>query len=80
MKNTLYQSFWRTHFYAALFITPLLISLTLSGIGYLFYTNVENQLYDKYFLVKVEKPKFKLLMMLLNLQKNHMLAIKQIKL
>lgn len=49
MKNTLYQSFWRTHFYAALFITPLLISLTLSGIGYLFYTNVENQLYDKYF-------------------------------
>jgi len=49
MKNTLYQSFWRTHFYAALFITPLLISLTLSGIGFLFYTNVENQLYDKYF-------------------------------
>ncbi|MGE7945389.1 PepSY-associated TM helix domain-containing protein [Lysinibacillus sp. NPDC093688] len=49
MKNTFYQSFWRTHFYAALFITPLLISLTLSGIGFLFYTNVENQLYDKYF-------------------------------
>lgn len=49
MKNTLYQSFWRMHFYAALFITPLLISLTLSGIGFLFYTNVENQLYDKYF-------------------------------
>ncbi|KOS64238.1 PepSY domain-containing protein [Lysinibacillus agricola] len=49
MKNKLYQSFWRTHFYAALFITPLLISLTLSGIGFLFYTNVENQLYDKYF-------------------------------
>lgn len=49
MKNTFYQSFWRTHFYAALFITPLLISLTLSGIGYLFYTDVENQLYDKYF-------------------------------
>ncbi|MFE3573474.1 PepSY-associated TM helix domain-containing protein [Lysinibacillus sp. NPDC059133] len=49
MKNSLYQSFWRMHFYAALFITPLLISLTLSGIGFLFYTNVENQLYDKYF-------------------------------
>ncbi|MGE7929655.1 PepSY-associated TM helix domain-containing protein [Lysinibacillus xylanilyticus] len=49
MKNTFYQSFWRTHFYAALFITPLLISLTLSGIGYLFYTDVENRLYDKYF-------------------------------
>jgi len=49
MKNPLYQSFWRMHFYAALFITPLLISLTLSGIGYLFYTDVEDHLYDNYF-------------------------------
>ncbi|GLC88805.1 PepSY-associated TM helix domain-containing protein [Lysinibacillus piscis] len=49
MKNTLYTRFWRLHFYAALFITPLLLSLTLSGIGYLFYTDVENQLYDNYF-------------------------------
>ncbi|MGE7915021.1 PepSY-associated TM helix domain-containing protein [Lysinibacillus xylanilyticus] len=49
MKNTLYQSFWRMHFYAALFITPLLISLTLSGIGFLFYTDVEDHLYDDYF-------------------------------
>lgn len=36
-------------FYAALFITPLLITLTLSGIGYLFYTDVEDRLYDDYF-------------------------------
>lgn len=49
MKNTLYASFWRMHFYAALFMTPLLLTLTLSGIGYLFYTDVENQLYDDYF-------------------------------
>ncbi|MEK5231720.1 PepSY domain-containing protein [Lysinibacillus sp. FSL K6-0232] len=49
MKNLLYTRFWRLHFFAALFITPLLLSLTLSGIGYLFYTDVENQLYDDYF-------------------------------
>ncbi|MFJ7661817.1 PepSY-associated TM helix domain-containing protein [Lysinibacillus sp. NPDC097162] len=49
MKNATYSSFWRMHFYAALFITPLLITLTLSGIGYLFYTNVENHLYEDYF-------------------------------
>lgn len=49
MKN-LYNRFWRWHFYAAIFITPLLLTLTLSGIGYLFYTNVENHLYaDSFF-------------------------------
>lgn len=40
---------WRWHFFAALFIAPLLLTLTLSGIGYLYYTNVENQLYSAYF-------------------------------
>lgn len=49
MKNATYSSFWRMHFYAALFITPLLITLTLSGIGYLFYTDVEDHLYEDYF-------------------------------
>lgn len=49
MKNLLYTRFWRLHFFAALFITPLLLSLTLSGIGYLFFTDVENQFYDDYF-------------------------------
>ena len=44
-----YNIFWRWHFYAGLFIAPLLITLTLSGIGYLFYTNVENQMYDDLF-------------------------------
>lgn len=49
MKN-LYNRFWRWHFFAALFITPLLLTLTLSGIGYLFYTDVENKLYaDSFF-------------------------------
>ncbi|MGE7839908.1 PepSY-associated TM helix domain-containing protein [Lysinibacillus sp. NPDC093712] len=55
MKNATYSSFWRMHFYAALFITPLLITLTLSGIGYLFYTDVENHLYDDYFFGSSKK-------------------------
>ncbi len=55
MKNLLYKRFWRLHFFAALFITPLLLSLTLSGIGYLFFTDVENQLYDDYFFGKSHK-------------------------
>ncbi|MCY9589958.1 PepSY domain-containing protein [Paenibacillus chitinolyticus] len=49
MEKTNYTRFWRWHFYAALFITPLLITLTLSGIGYLFYTNVENNWYKNEF-------------------------------
>ncbi|MBY0123770.1 PepSY domain-containing protein [Bacillus sp. S/N-304-OC-R1] len=55
MKKSNYNRFWRWHFYAALFITPLLITLTLSGIGYLFYTNVENQAYDHLFFGKSNK-------------------------
>lgn len=50
--ETNYTRFWRWHFYAALFITPLLITLTLSGIGYLFYTNVENNWYKNEFFNK----------------------------
>ncbi|MBO2535369.1 PepSY-associated TM helix domain-containing protein [Rummeliibacillus suwonensis] len=52
MNKGLYNRFWRWHFYAALFITPLLLTLTLSGIGYLFYPNVENKAYDDYFFGK----------------------------
>ncbi|MCT6925436.1 PepSY domain-containing protein [Metasolibacillus sp.] len=49
MKN-FYNRFWRWHFFAALFITPLLLTLTISGIGYLFYPEVENKLYaDSFF-------------------------------
>ncbi|WP_152397649.1 PepSY-associated TM helix domain-containing protein [Paenibacillus cellulositrophicus] len=49
MNKNKYNRFWRWHFYAALFITPLLITLTLSGIGYLFYPNIENKIYDHLF-------------------------------
>lgn len=47
-KNT-FNPFRRLHFYAAWFITPLLLTLTLSGIGFLFYTDVENNIYQKEF-------------------------------
>lgn len=36
----------RLHFYAAWLITPLLITLSLSGIGFLFYTDVEKRMYE----------------------------------
>ncbi|WP_323704505.1 PepSY domain-containing protein [Mammaliicoccus sp. Dog046] len=47
MKN--YQPLRRLHFYAAFFISPLLLTLSLTGIGYLFYTNVENHIYEHEF-------------------------------
>lgn len=46
MKNT-FNPFQRLHFYAACIIAPLLLTLTLSGIGYLFYTDVEKAIYKK---------------------------------
>ncbi|QNK89124.1 PepSY domain-containing protein [Sporosarcina sp. resist] len=58
MKKSNYNRLWQWHFYAALFITPLLITLTLSGIGYLFYTDVENKVYGDLFFgesVKTEQ-------------------------
>ncbi|MDK9847416.1 PepSY-associated TM helix domain-containing protein [Staphylococcus equorum] len=48
MKNT-FNPLQRLHFYAALFIAPLLITLTISGIGYLFYQEVENNVYKTEF-------------------------------
>ncbi|MFB7640811.1 PepSY-associated TM helix domain-containing protein [Peribacillus butanolivorans] len=55
MKKGNYNRLWQWHFYAALFIAPLLITLTLSGIGYLFYTDVENNVYDDLFFGESEK-------------------------
>ncbi|KFN01808.1 PepSY domain-containing protein [Bacillus clarus] len=49
-NRSLHYIFWRWHFFAGLFITPLLITLSLSGIGYLFREEVENFIYkDLYF-------------------------------
>ncbi|MBH0173501.1 PepSY domain-containing protein [Fictibacillus sp. 23RED33] len=49
MNNNTFNPFRRLHFYAAWFITPLLITLTLSGTGFLFYPEVESYLYEKEF-------------------------------
>lgn len=48
MKN-IFNPMQRLHFYAALFITPLLITLTISGIGFLFFQEVENNVYKTEF-------------------------------
>ena len=48
MKN-IFNPLQRLHFYAALFITPLLITLTISGIGFLFFQEVENNIYKTEF-------------------------------
>ncbi|MCG3402027.1 PepSY domain-containing protein [Staphylococcus massiliensis] len=46
MRNTL-NLFQRLHIYAAFFIAPLLITLTISGIGYLYFQDVEKQIYHE---------------------------------
>lgn len=48
LKN-IFNPLQRLHFYAALFITPLLITLTISGIGFLFFQEVENNIYKTEF-------------------------------
>ncbi|MFJ8066397.1 PepSY-associated TM helix domain-containing protein [Psychrobacillus sp. NPDC096426] len=52
-KNT-FNPFRRLHFYAAWFITPLLLTLTVSGIGFLFYPEVENNIYKEEFFGQSE--------------------------
>lgn len=47
MKHNTFNPLQRLHFYAAIFITPLLITLTLSGIAYLFFPEVEHNLYKQ---------------------------------
>ncbi|WP_059053799.1 PepSY-associated TM helix domain-containing protein [Paenibacillus senegalimassiliensis] len=47
-KNT-FNPLRRLHFYAAWLITPLLITLSLSGIGFLFYTDIEKNMYEHEF-------------------------------
>jgi uncharacterized iron-regulated membrane protein len=49
MNRNTFNPFRRLHFYAAWFITPLLLTLTLSGIGFLFYPEVENIMYEHEF-------------------------------
>ncbi|ARJ37532.1 sulfite reductase subunit alpha [Sporosarcina ureae] len=55
MKKGTYNRFWRWHFFGALFMAPLLITLTLSGIGYLFYNDVEKVAYKDLFFGNSEE-------------------------
>lgn len=46
-----YQSIWRWHFYAGLFVAPFLILLSLTGIVYLFKPQLDSLMYPE--LMKV---------------------------
>jgi uncharacterized iron-regulated membrane protein len=48
-STRLYNLFWRWHFCAAIFIAPLLLTIALSGIGYLFYPDIEKRAYHHLF-------------------------------
>src|SRR5699024_11419230 len=41
-------------FFSAFFITPLLLTLSLTGMGYIFFTNVENHIYEDEFFSNSE--------------------------
>lgn len=56
MKKYFNNVFWRWHFYAGLFITPLLITLSITGIMYLFYPEVENKVNHDLFFEQTSKP------------------------
>ncbi len=45
MRNTGYRTLWRWHFYAALFVMPLLIVLAVTGTLYCFKPQIEPMLY-----------------------------------
>ncbi|WP_052254376.1 PepSY domain-containing protein [Salinicoccus sp. YB14-2] len=51
----MYNPFQRLHVYAAFFITPLLLTLVISGIGYLFYNEVENVVYEDEFFGQTDR-------------------------
>lgn len=40
-RNALYRTIWRWHFYAGLFVVPMILILSLTGAAYLFKPQVE---------------------------------------
>lgn len=52
MQNTGYRTLWRWHFYAALFVMPLLIVLAVTGTLYCFQPQIEPLLYPQRLLVE----------------------------
>lgn len=58
MQNTGYRTLWRWHFYAALFVMPLLIVLAVTGTLYCFQPQIEPLLYPQRLLVEPQmKPR-----------------------
>lgn len=52
MRNTGYRTLWRWHFYAALFVMPLLIVLAVTGTLYCFKPQIEPMLYPHRLIVE----------------------------
>jgi uncharacterized iron-regulated membrane protein len=54
-SNSLYQTFWRWHFYGGILFAPFLILLSISGALYLYQTEIETMIYkDKLIVEKGE--------------------------
>lgn len=56
MKKYFNNTFWRWHFYAGLCITPFLLMLSISGILYLFYPEVETNINHEALLGQTNQP------------------------
>lgn len=54
-STSLYAAIWRWHFYAGIFLAPLILILTISGVIYLFKPQIENAIYHDQLFVKEEK-------------------------
>lgn len=54
MRNSGYRTLWRWHFYAALFVMPLLIVLAITGTLYCFKPQIERLLYPHRLIVAPE--------------------------
>jgi uncharacterized iron-regulated membrane protein len=55
-SNSLYQTFWRWHFYGGILFAPFLILLSISGALYLYQAEIETMIYkDKLIVEQGEK-------------------------
>jgi uncharacterized iron-regulated membrane protein len=50
--NSLYQTFWRWHFYGGIFFAPFLILLSISGALYLYQSEIETMIYKDKLIVQ----------------------------
>lgn len=50
--NSLYQTFWRWHFYGGIIFAPFLILLSISGALYLYQAEIETMIYKDKLVVE----------------------------